>query len=159
MGMRDWLYKAKKIAQEQLTPEPTDPESVRKKKKEDAEKTFKMTTKAIKLAKQSMDGYKAASEKIDELTDAAAEKTLVIADKAKPLADKVDGAFDAAGDKAKGAFDFVKDKVTDGARAVTDGVPAWAYHCAKAVRSLCVDGWNAPMKSSIVAAVPSKVSK
>lgn len=124
MGMKDWLDKAKKIAQEQLTPEPTDPEAVRKKKKADAEKTFKMTTDAIKLAKKGMDGYKAASDKIDALTDAAAEKTLVIADKAKPLADKVDGAFDAASDKAKGAFDFVKDKVSDGARAVTDGAKA-----------------------------------
>lgn len=122
MGMKDWLDKAKKIAQEQLTPEPTDPEAVRKKKKADAEKTFKMTTGAIKLAKKGMDGYKAASDKIDALTDAAAEKTIVIADKAKPLADKVDGALDAASDKAKGAFDFVKDKVTDGAKAVGNKV-------------------------------------
>lgn len=116
MGMKDWLDKLKKKA-EDVTKEETDPAKIKQQKKEAAEKTFKRTTSAIKLAKKGLEVYNDVSKKAGEITDAAAEKTAELAEKAKPIAEKIDNATAKAGEAAKGAFDAVKDKVAGGVDA------------------------------------------
>ena len=62
MGMKDWLDKIKKKA-EDVTKEETDPAKIKQQKKEAAEKTFKRTTSAIKLAKKGLEDYNDDSKK------------------------------------------------------------------------------------------------
>ena len=116
MGLKNFFEKLKKKAEDHLKEE-TDPAKIKQQKKENAEKTFKRTTFAIKWAKKGIETYNDASKKVEKITDAAAEKTAALAEKAKPLAEKVDNAAAAVGEKAKVAFDVVKDKVVQGADA------------------------------------------
>ena len=116
MGLKNFFEKLKKKAEDHLKEE-TDPAKIKQAKKAAAEKTFKRTTTVIKWAKKGMEGYNDASKKVEQITDAAAEKTAELAEKAKPLAEKLDNATAAVGDKAKAAFDVVKEKVVQGVDA------------------------------------------
>jgi hypothetical protein len=116
MGLKKFLENLKKKAEDHLKEE-TDPAKIRQAKKAAAEKTFKRTTTVIKWAKKGMETYNDVSQKVEKVTDAAAEKTANLAEKAKPIADKIDNVAGAVGEKAKQAFDVVKDKVVQGVDA------------------------------------------
>src|SRR5262245_18620889 len=113
MGLKKFLENLKKKAEDHLKEE-TDPAKIKAAKKAAAEKTFKRTTSVIKWAKKGMEIYNDVSKKVEDITDAAAEKTANLAEKAKPIADKIDNVAGAVGEKAKQAFDVVKDKVVQG---------------------------------------------
>lgn len=104
MGMKDWINGMKKKAEERLNPAPADPETARKKKREDNEKNFKRTAEAIKLAKKAIEVVGKASDKADEISKDIAGKTIDIADKVGPLAERVDGAIDSATGAVKKAL-------------------------------------------------------
>jgi hypothetical protein len=116
MGMKDWLDKIKQKAEDKLE-QNNDPDAHRKAKKENAEKTFRRTTKAIQMAKKGLETYNTANKKIEELSEDATKKAAELAEKAKPAAEKVDQATGWIGKKAKGAFDAAKEQVNKGVDA------------------------------------------
>ena len=89
--MRDFLDKLKQQAEERLNPKPLTPEEERARKKEEAQKTFKRTAKAMELGQKAIKISKDVSDKTDAFKDAAAKGAASIADKAAPIADKIDG--------------------------------------------------------------------
>jgi len=119
MGMKDWLDKIKKTADERHHEE-TDPAKIRAAKKAANERTMKRTAKAIELAQKGLKTYNNVSKKVGDITDAVTDKAAELAESAKPAAEKIDQVASKVGEAASGAFKAVKDKVVDGAEAAGD---------------------------------------
>ncbi|HYD17311.1 MAG TPA: hypothetical protein VEF76_02390 [Patescibacteria group bacterium] len=112
MGLKNFLDKLKQKAEDHLKEE-TDPAKIRAAKKEANEKKMKRTAAAIKLAQKGLATANDVNEKIEAVTDAAAIKVGELAEKAKPLAEKVDGVAGVAGEVITGAFNAAKDKAIE----------------------------------------------
>lgn len=143
MGMRDFLDRIKKNAQDKLNKDES-PEAQKQRKKDEMRKNFETLNKAINIAKKAHKVHGDVSKKVEGIKEGAAEKTISLADKAKPLADKIDSAADAISSriggkkpaakkpvaekpaaqdatpfkKIGGLFNAARGKVADGAKAV-----------------------------------------
>ncbi|MBL8712858.1 MAG: hypothetical protein JNM12_08155 [Alphaproteobacteria bacterium] len=116
MGIKNFLDKLKQKAEDHLKEE-TDPAKIRAAKKEANEKKMKRTAAAIKLAQKGLATANEVNDRIEAVTDAAAVKIGDLAEKAKPLAEKIDGVAGIAGDAITGAFNVAKDKAIEGGLA------------------------------------------
>lgn len=110
MGLfKKWVDKVQKDAEDKLKKE-ADPQEQKKAKKENAEKTFRRTTDAIKLARKGLEVYNEAAKKVDEVTHDLTEKAIDLAEKAKPMAERLDKATGNMVEKAKDALGSAADK-------------------------------------------------
>jgi len=121
MGLKDMLNGLKKKAEDYLKEE-TDPAKIRAAKKEANEKKMKRTAAGIKLAQKGLETYNTVAKKVEEVTDAAAGTTAKLAEKAAPIAEKVDQLAGGAIDGAVEAFKTVKDKVVEGGVAAGEKI-------------------------------------
>lgn len=128
MGMKDWFKRLQDDAEDKLK-KADDPEAQRNAKREDNARAIRRAATAMKLAQKGIKAYGDASKKAEEIGKTITEKTAEIAEKAQPLAGKVDEAASAARGKLKGAFDVIRDAAAKGADAAGEQI---SQHAEKA---------------------------
>ena len=121
MGMKDWFKRMQDNAEDKLN-KAEDPQAQRDAKREQNARNLRRAATAAKLAQKGLKAYGDASKKADEIGKAITEKTAEIAEKAQPIAGKVDEAASDFGLKIKGAFEVVKDRARKGAEAAGDQI-------------------------------------
>jgi uncharacterized coiled-coil DUF342 family protein len=90
-----------------------DPAVEKAEKKEQAKKNFDRMNTVMGWAKKGVDQYNKAAKKTGELLDTAAEKTVELVEKAKPVAEKIDEKANEIGGKLKPVADKVTEKADE----------------------------------------------
>lgn len=102
MGIEKWVNKIKDAA-EQSKKDDADP-------KKRAEKSSKSAKRAFNWMQKGLEGYK----KVSQASDDARDKTIELAKKAEPIAEKIDDAASDFADSAKKTF---SEKMSAGKKA------------------------------------------
>lgn len=100
MGMRDFLDKMKKKAQDRLNPKPLTPEEEKARKQTTARKQFEQLNGVIEFGKKALKIKKDVDTKVDGIKDGIAEKTIKIVDKIEGAAPADTPAGTASADDA-----------------------------------------------------------
>lgn len=90
MAMRDFFDRLKKNAENKLNPPKPSPEEEKQKRKDDARKTFEQMNRALDIAKKGLKIRGDVLRRKKAVEDGVARKTIDLADKAAPIADKID---------------------------------------------------------------------
>ncbi len=113
MGMlKKFMDKVQQTAKDKLTQD-QDPQVQKAAKKEANKKTAERAVKAAKIVKQGVEAYNHTAKKLDEAVTDVTQKTITLAEHAKPLAEKIDGAISTAGEEVKDAFGNAQKKIQD----------------------------------------------
>lgn len=99
MGLRDFFDRKKKEAEDRLNPPKLSPEQEKQRRKDDARKTFEQMNRAIELAKKGLKIRSDVKKKKKSIQDSIDHKTIAIADKAAPIAQKIDSTLGTTGKK------------------------------------------------------------